>query len=91
MWTLVSQGAAQVVAAKEEDFMPKKADQRVVEVKEDGRAKAEEREAPVEEVEEKAKTKKEKKRPLAEVTDAADDGEDEEKEKKKKKKAKKEG
>ena len=82
-------GAGQAVQGKEEDFMPKKEDQRVVEVKEDGRAKAEEREeGGGGEAEEKAKPKKEKKRPLQEVTTEAAEG-DEEGEKEKKKKAKK--
>ena len=89
-------GAQLAVTAKEEDFMPKKEDQKVVEVKEDGRAKAEEREEMGEGdsngVEEKQKAKKEgkKKRPLEDVADAAAAGDEgEEKEKKKKKRAKK--
>ena len=85
-------GAGGQVVGKEEDFMPKKADQRVVEVKEDGRAKAEEREVKGGEGEgsaEEKKAKKEKKRPLEEVVEGGGEGEGVEGEKEKKKKAKK--
>ena len=89
------------VKAKEEDFMPKKGDQHVVDVAEDGRAKAEQREevngngttsADVNgeeqgetDKERRKREKKDKKRPLEEV---AVEAEGDSKEKKKKKKVK---
>ena len=87
-------GAQPQVTAKEEDFMPKKEDQKVVEVKEDARAKVEEREGEVGNGvgEDKKKIKKDKKRPLEDVAEVAVEapaaGENGEKERRKKKKVK---
>ena len=62
-------GAVTTVPAKEDDFMPKAADQRVVDVGEDARAKAEEREGENGEAAGDRKKKKSK-RPLDDVVEA---------------------